>query len=165
MEKIIVGKIVKAHGLKGEVKVMGITNDINRLIELKEVYIAGHKEEVERIKIANNHALMTLKGKNHINDIEKLIGEFISVSREEAVSLEEGEYFIEDLLNAEVIGDSGKNYGVIKNISNYGGGDVITIKYLGDESYFILSEGMFKNVDIANKKITVDEKLVDEAIV
>ena len=59
--------------------------------------------EVEQVKYFKQLVILKFKGINDINDIEKYKGKDLLVSREDAIELEEDEYFICDLIDSEVI--------------------------------------------------------------
>ncbi|MDE6697987.1 MAG: ribosome maturation factor RimM, partial [Lachnospiraceae bacterium] len=102
-----VGVIANTHGIRGEVKVFPTTDDINRFKKLKKVILDTKKEKLElevvSCKFFKNMAILKFKDIDNINDIEKYKGMDLLVSRENAIPLEEDEYYIADLIDLKVI--------------------------------------------------------------
>ena len=121
MEKYFrVGVIANTHGIRGEVKVYPTTDDINRFKKLKKCILDTGKEyidlNVESVKFFKNMVILKFKEYNNINDIECYKGKDILVSRDNAVKLEKGEYYIADILGAKVILEDGSEFGVLEDV-------------------------------------------------
>lgn len=119
MEKYFrVGVIANTHGIRGEVKVYPTTDDINRFKKLKKCILDTGKEyidlNVESVKFFKNMVILKFKEYNNINDIECYKGKDILVSRDNAVKLEKGEYYIADILGAKVILEDGSEFGCFR---------------------------------------------------
>jgi 16S rRNA processing protein RimM len=155
-----VGVISSTHGIKGEVKVFPTTDDVNRFKELKTVFLDTGKEllsmEIEGVKFFKQMAILKFKGIDDINDVEKYRGKDLLIDRENAVKLEEGEYFIFDLIHSEVITDEGEKLGSLAEIISTGANDVYVVKT--DEGKEILIPSIKEcvlDVNVEHKKITV----------
>lgn len=155
-----VGVISSTHGIKGEVKVFPTTDDVNRFKELKKVFLDTGKEllpmEIEGVKFFKQMAILKFKGIDDINEVEKYRGKDLLVDRENAVKLEEGEYFIFDLINSEVITDEGEKLGHLAEIISTGANDVYVVKTEDQKELLIPSiKECILDVDVQQKKITV----------
>ena len=102
VSKLRVGVISSTHGLKGEVKVFPTTDDPARFRDLREVILEAKREtrdlEVERVKFFKQFVIVKFKGLDRIEEVEGYKGAELWVTRENAVPLEEGEYYIADLI-------------------------------------------------------------------
>ena len=129
---LIVGTISSTHGIRGEVKVYPITDDVKRFSQLKEVILDTGKEhiplEIEGVKYFKNQAILKFKGYDNINDVEKYKGKDLLVTRENAIELEENEYFITDLIGARVVTDDGVDFGELTEVLKTGANDVYIVK-------------------------------------
>lgn len=155
-----VGVISSTHGIKGEAKVFPTTDDVNRFKELKKVLLDTGKElielEVEGVKFFKQMVILKFKGINDINDIEKFKGKDLLVSREDAVELEEGEYFIYDLIGSDVVTDEDEMLGSLSEIMTTGANDVYVVKTPEGKEILIPSiKDCILDVDVQNKKILV----------
>jgi len=140
MEKYLrVGTIASTHGVRGEVKVFPTTDDLNRFKFLKNCILDTGREyipmEVEGVKFFKQFAILKFKGYDNINDIEKYRGRDLLVDRENAVPLEEDEYFIADLIGLKVVTDEGEDFGHITDVLQTGANDVYEIEGLDGKFY------------------------------
>lgn len=133
MEDLLrVGVIANTHGIKGEVKVFPTTDDPQRFKMLKDVILDTGREklnlEVESARFFKNMVILKFKGIDNINDVEKYKGRDLLVTRENAVPLEEGEYFIADLIDLEVYDEAGARLGILYDVMQTGANDVYVVK-------------------------------------
>lgn len=161
MEKYFrVGVIANTHGIRGEVKVYPTTDDINRFKKLKKCILDTGKEyidlNVESVKFFKNMVILKFKEYNNINDIECYKGKDILVSRDNAVKLEKGEYYIADILGAKVILEDGSEFGVLEDVMQTGANDVYVVKTLDNKEVLLPKiDECIKKLDIENKIVTV----------
>ena len=164
-----VGVIANTHGLKGEVKVFPTTDDPKRFKTLKEVILDTGKEKrnltVQSVRFFKNLVIVKFKEYNNINDIEKYKGKDLLVTRENAVPLEEGEYFIADLLNLDVYDDTGVRLGFLEDVLQTGANDVYIVKNEETKKEILLPaiDECILDINIDEGRITVHlmEGLVD----
>ena len=127
-----VGVISSTHGIRGEVKVFPTTDDVGRFKKLKEVLLDTGKEKlpvtIEGVKFFKQFAILKFKGYDTINDIEKFKGKELWVTRENAVPLEENEYYIADLIGLSVISDQGEELGRLTDVMQTGANDVYVVE-------------------------------------
>ena len=126
-----VGVIANTHGIRGEVKVYPTTDDLNRFDQLKEVILDTGRErinlQVQGVRYFKNMAILKFKGIDNINDVEKYKGKDLLVTRENAVPLEENEYYIADLIDMEVYNEDGSRLGILNDVMQTGANDVYVI--------------------------------------
>lgn len=130
-EYLQVGVITSTHGVRGEVKVFPTTDDVRRFKKLKEVILEGKRERltlnVEQVKFFKNMVILKFKGIDNINDVEKFKGCPLLVTRENAVKLKPGEYFICDLIGLDVWEDTGAYLGRLTEVIQTGANDVYVV--------------------------------------
>ena len=130
-EYLQVGVITSTHGIRGEVKVFPTTDDPSRFEDLKEVVLDTGKEyrklAIEGVKYFKQFVILKFKGIDNINDIEKYKGADLFVTRDQAVPLDEGEYFICDVIGAKVVTDNDEELGLIKDVLQTGANDVYVV--------------------------------------
>ena len=142
MEDLLqVGVITSTHGIRGEVKVFPTTDDVSRFKKLKNVILDNGKEhrelEITSVKFFKNQVILKFKGIDDINDVEKYKKAPLFVTRENAVPLEENEYFIADLIGLKVTSDEGEELGVIDDVLQTGANDVYIIKKAGAQDILV----------------------------
>lgn len=160
MKRLEVGQIVNTFGIKGFVKVKPWVNDIERFDELKKVYVKIKKEtqklEIEEVKYHKEMVLIKFKGIETIEQAEKLKNCYLEIDREDAIPLEEGTYFIADLLDSDVYTEQDEFLGKLEDIYNTGAKDIYVVK--NELGKTILLPGIpevIRKVDIEKSKIIV----------
>lgn len=131
MEQFLqVGVISSTHGIRGEVKVFPTTDDPARFKKLKKVLLDTGKEriemEIQSVKFFKQFVIVKFRGVDNINDIEKYKGKSLLVPREDAVTLEENEYYIADLIGMEVFADE-ERFGILRDVMETGANEVYII--------------------------------------
>ncbi len=127
-----VGVISSTHGIAGEVKVFPTTDDVTRFDYLDEVILDTGREKlnltVAGVKYFKNMVILKFKGINNINDVEKYKGCSLWVTRENAVELDEDEYFVCDMIGLKVMTDEGEELGELTDVIQTGANDVYVVK-------------------------------------
>ena len=127
-----VGIITAPHGVKGEVKVFPTTDDNKRFKKLKECFIEYNGELMPvkacGCKFFKNMVILKFENFDNMNDVEKFRKCKIFVDREHAVSLEDDEYFVADLLGVSVIDENGNVLGMLEDVIETGANDVYVVK-------------------------------------
>lgn len=102
-----IGHIDNTHGLKGEMKVRNYSKNPKRFEELKNILIDIHGKyeeyKIESVRYQKEIVLLKLVGVDQIEQAEKLKGLSIFIKREDAPKLEEGQYYIADLIRFKSI--------------------------------------------------------------
>ena len=161
MEDILqVGVITATHGIKGEVKVFPTTDDPERFLDLKEVLLDTGREKkvltVSGVKFFKQYVILKFKGYDDINLVEPFRKKSLWVTRENAVPLEEDEYFIADLIGLKVITDESEVLGNVTDVLQTGANDVYQVT--NDEGKEILLPAIkdcILSVDLIKGEMTV----------
>ena len=162
-----IGKIVAVQGLKGEVRVEAWCDSKEFLCEFDTLYFdKGAKEvEIQRAHPHKNIVLMKIKGVDTVEQAQLLRNKILYMDRND-VELEEGSFFVQDLIGLEVIdGDSGESYGKICDVTETGANDVYHIKDSDGKIRLIPAiPDVVLNTDIEAGKMTIHvlEGLFDE---
>jgi 16S rRNA processing protein RimM len=156
-----VGQIVNTHGVRGEVKVYPLTDDVKRFDDLKFVFIQSGKEykkvDVKGVKYIKGMAILKLSGIESMNDAEKYRDMYVYIDRENAIKLPEDTYFISDLIGLNVITEQGENLGKIASVFSTGSNDVYEVKPENGKSFLIPAiRDVVKEVDIENGKMIIE---------
>ncbi len=161
MEELFrVGVISNTHGIRGEVKVYPTTDNVRRFDDLKEVILDIGKEQlnlhVTSVKYFKNMVILKFKEFDNINDIIPYKGMDLLVTRENAIPLEEGEYYIADIIGSKVITDEDKILGTLTDVLQTGANDVYVVKTKDGKEVLLPSiEECILDRDIENKIVKV----------
>lgn len=162
MELIEVGKIVKAQGLSGEVKVMPFTDNEN-MNKLSYVYIGenGQKFDVVKSVCRLSFCYLTLANVDDRTKAEKLSGQVIYIDKADLI-VGEDECIIDDLIGMKVFLSSGENYGEIISVEQYGSADVITINGKFGKWQFPYISEVVESVDKSSKIMVLNAQRFEE---
>ena len=125
-------KIVNTHGCHGGVKLESWCNTPEELESLSRIYLkngASYVEyKIQKASVFKQFVLMDLEGIHTMDDALRLKNRICYALRED-FSLEEGEYFIADLMGLPVLdATSGKEYGKVKDFINRGASDLYVVE-------------------------------------
>lgn len=160
---IVIGKILKPQGIRGEIKILPLTDNIERFKSVKYLIVKGQAKPVLSLRIMDNYVYVKLEGVVDRNEAELLRDEFVSVKRSDAVKLDEGKYFIVDLLGCEIWAD-GQKLGVLDDVLQNTRTDVYVVK--GDKPLmFPVVDGLILNTDVNKKRIDLESAKLKEVVV
>ncbi|MCL2462583.1 MAG: ribosome maturation factor RimM [Defluviitaleaceae bacterium] len=158
-----IGKIIGPRGLKGELRVYPLTDEPSRFGLLQEVTLefppqrggAPIPSRIYIVETARSHegiVFLKLAGVDDMTAAEKLRGAAVKIPPEAALPLGEGEYYIRDLIDMEVVTEEGEALGKLTDVLHTGANDV----YVAGEKLMIpaIKECILK-VDVPGKKMTV----------
>lgn len=159
-EFLEIGQIVNTFGIKGMVKIKPFTDDITRFDNLEKVYVETNKTkkqyEIEEVKYHKDMVLIKFKGIDKVEDAELLRNSYLKVNRQDEPELEEGTYYIVDLIGLDVYSDEGILLGKVDDIFNNGSCDIYTIKdELGKQLLLPAISDVIKEINLEEKRIVV----------
>ena len=155
-----IGQIVNTFGIKGMVKVNPFTDDITRFDKLRKVYIKNKNEkkeyEIEEVKYHKNMVLIKFKGIENPEQANLLRNTYLMIDRENEEPLQEGTYYIVDMIGLDVYSEEGNLLGKLEDIFNTGSNDIYVVKdELGKQILLPAIIDVIKQIDMENKKIIV----------
>lgn len=124
------GKITGTHGLKGEVRVQPWADSPEFLTEFDELYLdnGARKIVITSSRVHKGMLIMKIKGVDSIEDADRLRNRILYMNRDD-VELEDGAYFIQDLIGLDVIDDdTGERLGTLADVSETGANDVYHVR-------------------------------------
>lgn len=153
-----IGVVTKPHGIRGEVKVFPTTDDASRFKKTDEVVLITKEGNltlhVESVKYFKNIVILKFKEFNNINDVEGFRGCDLMVTRENALPLAEGQYYLCDVIGAKVVEEDGSPIGIVRDVIETGANNVFAIKT--DEG----REVLFPVIDECIKKVDTEAGIV-----
>lgn len=129
--KTRIGKILNAHGVRGELKVEPLTDDPARYNLLEQVYVEDRRKnytlhDVESVRFHKGQALVKLGGIDDMDAAKALKNQYLAINNSDRMPLEEGAYYISDLIGLEVFED-GEKIGTLKEVLQPGANDVYVL--------------------------------------
>ena len=157
MDEVLVGEILKAHGVKGELKVYPLTHDPRRFIHLQEVILTKgerHKRvKVLGVRVQPDFVYLTLDEINSMDEAEKYRGWEVRIDRSEVPPLKEGWYYFE--LEGLQVYDGERYLGTLTQVLETGANDVYLVKGPQGEICIPALKSVVKKVDIPGRRMDV----------
>lgn len=129
-QRICVGEIVAAHGLRGEVKIKSFTavpEDLAGYAPLTDE--AGEKEFPLRLRSSTKNMLIaSIKGVDNRAAAEKLRDMKLYVSRAQLPQVEKGRFYVADLRGLKAVDEAGIEFARVTDVHNFGAGDILVIE-------------------------------------
>ncbi len=160
MDNLEVGKIVNTHGLKGDVKVLAWTDSPDVFEQISSVFTTCHGKEqmltVQYVKYQKNNLIVKFKEINSIEEAETYKGQVLFASRDALPPLEDGKYYIADLIGLEVIDEDGTILGTVSDVFSTGSNDVYEVKREGQKPLLLPGiDEVILRTDLEEKRIYV----------
>ncbi len=165
MKKIIIGQIIKAQGIKGEVKVKVYTNDLNRFLNYKKFFAGDEIFEVASSRADHEFAYVKFKHVADRNGAELLRGIKLEIQQEQLPKLLDGDYYIFEAKVCDVFFEDGERLGSVSDILEHPAQDIFVVKTERGEVMFPSLKDLVLFVDAEKKKITINKKRYGEVAV
>jgi 16S rRNA processing protein RimM len=154
-EQIVIGKIVAAVGLRGEVKVYPYSDRTERFAPGAEFLAAGRSVRIESARFVKKLPILKLDGVEDRAGAEALRGLSLFIGAHALRPLPEGEWYVRDLIGCAVYGEAGDRLGVIADVRQNGAQDLYEIAMPDGRSFLLPAvEAFVLGVDVALKRIT-----------
>ncbi len=156
---LAVGRVVRAHGLRGEVSVTLLTDFPERFETTEWVYLGNEFEatpyRLEKYRWHQDNVLLTLAGVADRNAAEQLKGQFVQVPIEEAVPLPDGSYYLYQLIGLRVESTEGEFLGAITDVLETGANNVYVVQQENREILLPAIPDVIKTIDMTQGSMVV----------
>lgn len=160
-EPVILGRISGLYGVRGWVKVYSHTDPKENILNYP-IWLVGSKNNQKRIELETGRVhgkgiVAKLVGINDRDQVAKLLGQDIAVSRDELPKLDEGEYYWNDLTGLKVVNKEKQELGIVDHLFETGANVVMSVME-GKQERLIpyLTGDVILNVDLEGGVIKVD---------
>jgi 16S rRNA processing protein RimM len=165
MDKLVIAEVLKPQGIRGELKIKTFTDFPEDVKDFKTVYIDDTPYKILSFRVGTDgSAYIGLRGIPDRNAAELMRGKLLKGAREDAPPLEEGQYYVVDVIGCVCQTEEGEELGVVKDISHFSS-DIYTIEKAGKQILFPAVKGVIKSVNVAEKKVILDKKIFEEIAV
>lgn len=159
---LVVGRIVRAHGVRGELRVELLTDLPERLTWLETVYLSRDPDDeqpqpatVTNVRFHKGQALVTLAGIGFREQADALRSTYLLVPIAEAIPLDEDEYYVYQLEGLEVYSDEGERLGVIQEVLETGANQVFVVDGPAGELLLPNTDEVVQAIDLEGGRMTV----------
>ena len=154
--RISVGEIVKAQGIRGEIKVRSLSDNKNRFEIGSKLFIEDEIVTIKRSYKQKNMLILGFEEYDNINDILKFIGKDITIDEKDLGELSEDEVYIKDLIGLSIISKGQKVGELVDVISGVYPNDVYEIKTDKGNGLLPALKNIIKKIDTEEKIIEVE---------
>ncbi len=161
-EFLVIGQITKPHGVRGELRVDVTTEEPTRFFNLEKVHIAKNERitpeeiEVDSARFHQDKVLIKFVGYNYRDQVEHFRKWLILVPTDQAIPLEEGEFFYYQLVGMAIETDEGESLGEVIEVIQTGANDVFVVAHPERGELLIPdTEEVVTHIDSDLRKITV----------
>lgn len=154
-KQVCIGTIVAPHGVRGDIRILPQTEHPEQFLELNYLLLEdGRTLHLTNARFHKRMALIKCREVNNMNEAEMLRGQKVYINTEDLPELEEGEFYVADLLGCNVADESGNAVGVLKDVISTGSNDVYVVT--GTDGKELLIPALKKHV----KEINLDERRI-----
>ena len=159
---IAVGKIVAPHGVRGDVRIIPLTDFPDRFRPSLVVYLSDRSPLViTQVKQNKQFLLLKFENFDERNAIESLRGQLIHVKEQDLVALSKDQFYIFEIIGLQVYDEADVYLGAVTDVLQTGSNDVYVIEKPGEKPILIPAlKEVVRHVDIPGKKMIV--KLQEE---
>ena len=155
-ERIVIGRVGAAHGIRGELRIIPLTDFPERFAALREVMVGDELLHIESAKPQGKNFLMRFREYTVREDAQKLTGRLLTVARAEAAPLDEGEYYVFDIVGLTVYDEEDNELGTVENVLRTGSNDVYAVRSEdGREILIPALRKVVRTIDVPNGRMTV----------
>ena len=155
-ERIVIGRVGAAHGIRGELRIIPLTDFPERFAALREVMVGDELLHIESVKPQGKNFLMRFREYTVREDAQKLTGRLLTVARAEAAPLDEGEYYVFDIVGLTVYDEEDNELGTVENVLRTGSNDVYAVRSEdGREILIPALRKVVRTIDVPNGRMTV----------
>ena len=162
--ELTIGKVLRPHGLKGEVKIETFSSNPARFCALKRLKLDGVEYEVRKFTVDGSFGMLSLAGVVDMDAAELLRGKSITVKREDLPRLEAGNYYVADLLGMDVY-VAGDRLGELIDVLQYGSADVYVVKTANGTCSFPALKQLLREVNLEEGKMILDDMVFARVVV
>lgn len=159
MESVIIGEVLKPQGIKGELKIYPLTDNVDRFKKLKKVILSDGKKQdkclkIQRVRIdPKGMVFISLEGIDTPEEAEKYRGFQVRVERSEVPPLEDRWYYFE--LEGMKVYENDILLGTLIRVQETGANDIYIVKGTKGEFCIPALKSVVKNVDVPGQRMDV----------
>ena len=130
---LLIGEVLRPHGVRGELRIRILTDYPERISELEAIYLGTGVDApvtryaVQQMRMNGDYGLLKLGGIDDRNAADRLRELLVMVDLDNAVPLEEGEFYLYQLIGLQVQTDAGETLGTISEVLETGANDVYIV--------------------------------------
>ena len=154
--RIVIGRVGAAHGIHGDLRIIPLTDFPERFSALREVMVGDELLHVAHVKPQGKNFLMRFREYTVREDAQRLTGRLLTVARAEAAPLDEGEYYVFDIVGLTVYDEEDNELSSVENVLRTGSNDVYAVRSEdGRELLIPALRAVVQSIDVPGGRMTV----------
>jgi len=156
--RVALAAVAGAHGIKGELRLKLFSDTIESLSRHAALYVGGAERRLIAIRDSGKGAVARFEGVADRSAAEALRGSLVEIDRSALPPLDEGEYYLADLIGLPALDREGNAIGTVAAVENYGAGDLLEIEAGdGKRSLIPFKQGI---ADLESGRILLDPEFL-----
>ncbi len=155
---LAVGRVLRPHGIRGEIRVEMLTDFPDRWVGLKTILMgpSHHQFEIQSSRLHKKVVLLKFAGYDNRESVEPLRGEVLYVSIEDAIPLEPGEFYLYQVIGLEVQTESGDILGeIVEVLRPPGANEVFVVHGVRGEILIPVIEDVIRSLDLDSGVVVI----------
>ena len=156
-KQIVIGKIIAPHGVRGEFRLMPLTENPDRYLEMKKLLLENGKEfTIISARFHKNMVLIKTEEITSMDEVELLRGQNVVVNTKDLPPLEQGRFYVADLIGFAVVTLENEDVGKLSDVITTGSNDVFVVKSTSGKEIMIPAiDTHIKEIDTRSRTIKV----------
>jgi 16S rRNA processing protein RimM len=160
---VVVGRVVKPQGRRGEILVHPLSDRTDRLASLERAFVTGPGGETREVRVTSSwphkgRCVLKLEGVDSIDDAERLRGWSLGIAEENLAPLPEGSYYHHQLKGLTVANGAGMEVGAVEDVIDTGAGaPVLVVGGDRGETLIPLATDFVKKIDLEQGRMVIEE--------
>ena len=156
-KQIVIGKIIAPHGVRGEFRLMPLTENPERYLEMKTLLLENGKEfTITSARFHKNMVLIKTEEITSMDEVELLRGQNVVVNTKDLPPLEQGRFYVADLIGFAVVTLENEDVGKLSDVITTGSNDVFVVKSTSGKEIMIPAiDTHIKEIDTKSRTIKV----------
>jgi 16S rRNA processing protein RimM len=161
-ELVLIARVVKPQGRRGEVLVQPLSDRPDRFATLRRAFLTGRGEAVREARVISSRPhgdrhVLKLEGVDSIDEAERLRDCELRIPEEELDPLPEGSFYHHELTGLRVSNERGAEVGVVEGVMETGAGaPILVIRGVEGETLVPFAVDFVKTVDLAGARIVIE---------
>jgi 16S rRNA processing protein RimM len=158
---VAIGKVVRVHGVRGDVRVRSLSDVPGRFDRLTKVTLAGpagarRELAVRATRPLANDYLVAFEGIDRPEAAAELVGSLLEIADDQAAPLPDGQYYHCDLLGMAVRTEEGRSVGTLADIFPTGANEVFVVRGAAGREHLIpATKEVVRAVDVPGRQMTI----------
>ncbi|NLP10255.1 16S rRNA processing protein RimM [bacterium] len=158
-EFVVIGKVLRPHGVEGELRLMPLTENPERFRQLTAVFLnrdGGRWQfPIAGVKLSQAAVLIRLQGIATRTEAENWRGSLVEIEAKDVQPLAEGEHYYFELIGMTVESESGQKVGIVTDVLSYPAQDLYVIESAGREILIPAVPAIVQRVDLKRRLMVI----------